>query len=286
MGTIWRVPDLSPSSLVFHVDGIRHLGIEEIGNLRLADFGHFGRVAIELLPNGYFDRFQVEVAVGPSSLDIDVRSYFTADDENFWKVLRRRSRLIAKAFDPICEEFGLHGDDSLNHHYSLPPGWILCANYSGSQVERTILVADFAISVARRVELLVNIPDVQIFLCHASEDKDIVDELARYLDASGIDIWYDKREIKAGDSIVEKVGQGLLGATHVAVILSTASVNKPWVARELNSSLMRQLAREAVKVVPVVIEPCSIPPLLADIRYADCTTNRHAGFEDLIRSLH
>jgi hypothetical protein len=51
-------------------------------------------------------------------------------------------------------------------------------------------------------------------------------------------VGYDKREIKAGDSIVARVSEGLGAAAHLVVVLSRASVDKPWVQRKLSSALM------------------------------------------------
>ena len=68
---------------------------------------------------------------------------------------------------------------------------------------------------------------LNLFLCHASEDKEFVDLLANYLDSRDINLWYDKREVKVGDSIVSRINHGLDAASHVVVVLSKASVQKP-----------------------------------------------------------
>ncbi|MFM7790885.1 MAG: TIR domain-containing protein, partial [Microcystis panniformis] len=49
-----------------------------------------------------------------------------------------------------------------------------------------------------------------VFICHASEDKLlIVEPLVSCLEKADITFWYDRAEIKWGDSITAKVNEGL-----------------------------------------------------------------------------
>jgi len=49
-----------------------------------------------------------------------------------------------------------------------------------------------------------------IFVCHASEDKgDVVRPLVVAFTAAGVSCWYDEAEIQWGDSITQKVNEGL-----------------------------------------------------------------------------
>ena len=66
-----------------------------------------------------------------------------------------------------------------------------------------------------------------IFICHASEDKDsVVRPLYTDLERAGFDIWYDEAEIKWGDSITQKVNWGLVHSRYVIVVLSQSFVDK------------------------------------------------------------
>lgn len=121
-----------------------------------------------------------------------------------------------------------------------------------------------------------------LFVCHACEDKPFVERLVSELDRRALYAWFDKREILVGDSIVESINAALGQVRFVLAVLSPRSVIKPWVLRELNSSLMRQLSQEHVAVLPVLLESCDIPPLLADLRYADFRTSFEKGFEEIL----
>ena len=121
-----------------------------------------------------------------------------------------------------------------------------------------------------------------LFICHASEDKPVVDRLVKELDRRALYAWYDKREILVGESIVGQINQALASAQFLIAVLSPRSVSKPWVSRELNSTLMRQLADEQIAVLPALIADCNLPPLLADLKYADFRTSFDQGLEELI----
>ncbi len=124
-----------------------------------------------------------------------------------------------------------------------------------------------------------------LFICHASEDKPFAEKLVAELDRRAMHAWYDKREILVGDSIVERINQGLGAAGYLIAVLSPRSVVKPWVVREMSSSLMRQLGGGGIKILPVLFEPCEIPVLLTDIRYANFTDSFAEGIMELMDAI-
>jgi hypothetical protein len=112
-------------------------------------------------------------------------------------------------------------------------------------------------------------PSVHVFICHASEDKPVAREVASSLKKLGAEVWLDEWEIRVGESIVQKIGDALGKVSHLIVLLSQNSVVKPWVQKEFSSALMRQLSHKSIIVLPLRLDDCSIPPILADIKYAD-----------------
>ncbi|KPA15024.1 molecular chaperone Tir [Candidatus Magnetomorum sp. HK-1] len=124
-----------------------------------------------------------------------------------------------------------------------------------------------------------------LFVSHASEDKPFIDKLIPILDKYASKVWYDKREILVGDSITHKINEGLSTATALMVVLSKSSTDKQWVIRELGAALNMQISSANVKVLPVLLENCEIPPLLRDIKYADFTNSFETGVNQLISGL-
>ncbi len=125
----------------------------------------------------------------------------------------------------------------------------------------------------------------KIFLCHASEDQQFTIRLANELASAGMAVWYSGWAINVGDSIVEKINNGIKNSAFMGVILSHHSVDKPWCKREMNAALQRQLAAKGIQILPIVIEECEIPPLLSDILWADFITSFEDGFASLVRSM-
>jgi tetratricopeptide (TPR) repeat protein len=126
-----------------------------------------------------------------------------------------------------------------------------------------------------------------VFISYNHEDKDFASCLANDLKSSGLSVWWDQWEIKVGDSIIQKVSDGIDGSAHLVVVLSPYSVKSDWVKREVGSALMRQLSIEKdIITLPVLIADCEIPVLLREIKYADFRQDYHAGFNILLEVLH
>ena len=106
----------------------------------------------------------------------------------------------------------------------------------------------------------------KVFISHASEDKKrFVEKFAAQLREKGIEAWLDKWEILPGDSLVDKIfNEGLGRAQAAIVVLSENSVDKPWVKAELNAAVVKKIYQK-IKLIPVVIDECEIPPSLSDI---------------------
>jgi hypothetical protein len=125
-------------------------------------------------------------------------------------------------------------------------------------------------------------PLKKVFLCHSSSDKPFVDRLASDLEKVNIGVWYDKWEIKVGDSLIEKIQEGIDNNDYLAIILSPESVLSEWVRRELNSALMKEITGKKIIVLPCLLCNCSIPSFLSEKKYADFRSSYEDGFTDLL----
>jgi len=120
------------------------------------------------------------------------------------------------------------------------------------------------------------------FICYSHQDSSFVNRLVGDLSSKGIKIWVDKREIKVGDSITGKISEGIGQNDYLIIVLSEASVRSEWVKRELNAALMKELKRKSVVVLPLLLEDCDIPHLVADKKYADFRQGYDAGLAELL----
>jgi len=81
------------------------------------------------------------------------------------------------------------------------------------------------------------LPEYDVFVSHAWEDKeDFVDEFVETLTALDIKVWYDKRQIKWGDSMRERIDDGLKKSRFGVAVLSPNYIaeNKYWTKAELD----------------------------------------------------
>jgi hypothetical protein len=122
---------------------------------------------------------------------------------------------------------------------------------------------------------------VAVFVSHRADDKADAELLARDIKSRGHAVWLDSWEIHPGDSIIEKIGEGLASADYVVVCFSVAGSSSPWMAREWMSTLARQLEGVGVKLIPVLLDGGVPPVLLADVRYVDLTRDWAAGVNRL-----
>lgn len=93
-----------------------------------------------------------------------------------------------------------------------------------------------------------------IFICHASEDKEkVAHPLFQAFQDSNISSWYDEAEIRWGDSITNKINHGMRISTYVMVVLSRAFLDKNWPEREMNAALSQEAASGEVRVLPLLV---------------------------------
>ncbi len=90
-----------------------------------------------------------------------------------------------------------------------------------------------------------------VFVSHASEDKDAVAEpLARALVKTGLRVWYDRIELQLGDSLRQRIDEGLAHSHFGIVVLSRSFFAKHWPQQELNGLAQREEAASKV-ILPV-----------------------------------
>jgi hypothetical protein len=124
------------------------------------------------------------------------------------------------------------------------------------------------------------------FLSYSQQDKDTAQKLAADLRRLGVDTWFDLWEIDAGDSLIQRIFvEGLANASVFLVLLSPDSVKSRWVREELDAALIRRL-EGVLKVIPIVLEPTSIPVPLRALRWVNLADNYDAGLREIVKTLH
>jgi hypothetical protein len=90
-----------------------------------------------------------------------------------------------------------------------------------------------------------------VFISHATEDKDLAGPLAMALRAKGLKVWFDAHQMLMGDDIASAVEKGLARSQYGVVILSKVSLDKPWVRQEIQALLTREIETGGKVFLPV-----------------------------------
>lgn len=123
------------------------------------------------------------------------------------------------------------------------------------------------------------------FLSFTWDDRELAEHIATALQANGIETWWAEWCISAGDSLRQKIDEGLENCTHFLVLLTPKSITKPWVNQEMDAGLVRKLNR-ACKFIPVRYKlPASdLPPLLSGMLAPEIKANQ--DITQLINDIH
>jgi hypothetical protein len=124
-----------------------------------------------------------------------------------------------------------------------------------------------------------------VFISHRKVDDAEALRLAEDLKKVGHDVWLDEWTIDIGDSLIERMQEGLQDSAYLVLCYSGAGVLSPWISREWMSALARQLNGCNVKILPVMLTGDEIPAILADIYTADLRLDWNKGLTLLIRSI-
>jgi hypothetical protein len=123
-----------------------------------------------------------------------------------------------------------------------------------------------------------------VFISHRKTDAQMAEQLATEVSNAGHEVWFDEWNINLGDSIVERIDEGLEGSNYLVLCYSSSGMSD-WVNREWMSALARQLSGHGVKVLPLLLTGGKPPAILADIKYGDLTQDWSKGVSDLLRAI-
>ncbi|MDJ1008194.1 MAG: toll/interleukin-1 receptor domain-containing protein [Paracoccaceae bacterium] len=112
-----------------------------------------------------------------------------------------------------------------------------------------------------------------VFISHSWSDKPLARRLAITLRRASISVWLDEAEIKIGDSLIEKIREGIETVDYVVAVLSDHANQSEWVKRELEIAINEEISGKKVKVLPVLADECEVPAFLRGKLYADMSSD-------------
>lgn len=91
---------------------------------------------------------------------------------------------------------------------------------------------------------------MKVFISHSSKDEALASKVVSYLEQSGLDVWYDSREIMPGDNWADKVAQGLRESEAMVVLVTPSALESNSLRRDINYALTQK--RFKGRLVPVL----------------------------------
>jgi TIR domain/Ras family len=126
--------------------------------------------------------------------------------------------------------------------------------------------------------------DFDVFLCHNSNDKKVVIELANRLKERGILPWLDVWEIRPGHRWQRELEQNVTKAKAAVVIFGKKGLG-PWQDME-EDAILADFVRRKAPVIPVILADCkkdpTIPLFLQGIHHVDFRRDYPDPFEQLV----
>jgi hypothetical protein len=120
----------------------------------------------------------------------------------------------------------------------------------------------------------------KVFFSYSRKDSAFALTLAHDVRAAGADIWIDQLDISVGDLWDVAIENALNNSSCVLVILSPFSVASENVQDEIAYALDAQKT-----IIPVILEPCSIPFRLRRWMHIDFSKDYMQGFDYLMAAL-
>lgn len=94
-----------------------------------------------------------------------------------------------------------------------------------------------------------------VFLAHSRNDRELVRQVYEALTHCSVHAWFDEAELRADDSLIQRISSGLGQVDFIAVFLSEGSIRSDWIQHEL----------ESASVSKTVDLPTLIPVRLPDL---------------------
>ena len=119
----------------------------------------------------------------------------------------------------------------------------------------------------------INVKKWDIFICHATEDKESVARpLAKKLQSMDLKVWYDEFELDWGNSLMKSIDNGLKNSQYGIVILSPSFFKKSWPQKELRGLYNLSMSKDEDMILPLLHNLTNerlaqSSPLLSDILY-------------------
>lgn len=130
----------------------------------------------------------------------------------------------------------------------------------------------------REIPSLPTDKDFHFFVCYTSENLNEVQIIVDHLEKEGVKCSYHERDFQPGQRVLDNINDTIRRSIHMLVILSTEFMNRGYCKHEVIQALHEKI-NEDYSIIPIKIEPCTVPDYLKHITYIDAEN-------DVVENMH
>ncbi len=108
-------------------------------------------------------------------------------------------------------------------------------------------------------------PKLSFFISYAHADRSLAVAIADELERAGMRVWVDEGELRAGDSIVERIADAVDQVDFVVALVTRRAVASNWCKKELALAIQGGLREGSVRLLPLRVDDVEMPPSLRDL---------------------
>jgi len=125
----------------------------------------------------------------------------------------------------------------------------------------------------------------KVFISYSHADSKLALRLVADLQLHGLTVWFDSWDLLVGESLMDAITTAVHNHDVFVILLSPNSVSSEWVKRELEVAFAVQSQGRPIRILPVLLASCDLPPELSQRKCADFRTDYYAGLADLLHAL-
>ena len=121
-----------------------------------------------------------------------------------------------------------------------------------------------------------------MFISYQYADKELAHSLEVELRARGAETWIDSKNLRLGDSMIERISQAIAEGYFLVALVSPASVKSEWCRTELGYAMSKAISDRRVAVLPLRVNEAEMPPILTGRKWEELGTANVAAVAGLI----
>lgn len=120
---------------------------------------------------------------------------------------------------------------------------------------------------------------LKVFISYRSGHERLAEAIAVRLGREGLDPWFDKWEVLAGDSLPGSIERGFAESVAFIALITSDYREGRWATEEMEIAITRRV-EEAYPVIPVLAHDCPKPHLLRHLVHVDLREQNPEAFEE------